>query len=75
MWEAGNGREALPTRRDAYATGERVFGAIDGMPGTVVSVGEPAGTVTVEWIVAEVSVGNVVYPDDTIMIRKAWPWE
>lgn len=75
MRETGNGWEALPTRGDAYAVGERVFGAIDGLPGTVVSVSHVvAPLVVVQWA-DENAVGDVIYPQDTILIRKAWPWE
>lgn len=75
MWEDGNGREALLFRGDAYAVGERVFGAIDGLPGTVVGVSNVvAPLVTVQWA-DENAVGDVIYPADTILIRKAWPWE
>lgn len=55
-----------------YAPGERVYGAIDNCPGTVISVDAEFDTFIVQWD------GNdfpVVYPQDTIMIRKAFPWE
>lgn len=70
----------MQTRGDApdtpaYAVGERVFGAIDGCPGIVVSVSNVvAPLVVVQWADAN-AVGDVIYPADTIMIRKAYPWE
>ena len=56
----------------SYAPGERVYGAIDGCPGTVVSVDDKFNTFIVQWD------GNdfpVVYPVDTAMVRSAFPWE
>jgi hypothetical protein len=61
---------ATPT----YAVGERVFGAIDGCPGTVVSVSTVVAPVfSVVWSTGRGE--EIIYPMDTIMIRKAWPWE
>lgn len=73
----------MPVRGDArsletasaYAVGERVFGAIDSCPGDVVSVDRARGTFTVEWLDASGSGVSVVYPEDTVMVREAWPWE
>jgi hypothetical protein len=45
---------------------------LDGCPGNVVSVDAAFNTFIVQWD------GNdfpVVYPEDTIMVRKAFPWE
>lgn len=69
----------MQTRGDApgparFAVGERVFGAIDGCPGTVVHVSNVvAALVSVVWDGGDKEA--VIYPMDTIMIRKAWPWE
>jgi len=54
--------------------GQRVYGAIDNCPGTVVSVDafSTSPVFAVRW---EDAVGEVIYPHDTIMVRKAWPWE
>ena len=55
-----------------YAPGERVYGAIDNCPGTVVSVDTRFDTFLVQWD------GNdfpVVYNSDTMMVRGAFPWE
>jgi hypothetical protein len=55
-----------------YTPGQRVYGALDNLPGTVVSVDPERGTFAVHWD------GNdfpVVYPADSIMVREGWPWE
>lgn len=68
MRENSDGRSEVPPWRNA----QRVYGAIDDCPGTIVSVDTERRTFAVDWK------GNgfsVEYPDDTIMIRKAWPWE
>lgn len=62
----------MQTGGDTYKVGERVFGAIDGVPGTIVSVDRGRGVVTVEWSGGKFPVD---YPEDTIMIRRAYPWE
>lgn len=81
MRESGSGRGAVPIwgntqppqTTPAYAVGERVFGAIDDCPGTVVHVSNVvAALVSVEWSDGKEA---VIYPANTIMIRKAWPWE
>ena len=72
MRQSSDGRDTMQTRGDAYAVGERVFGAIDGCPGEVVSVGD--STFTVDWTDAG-GADAVVYPKDTIMVRRAFPWE
>lgn len=78
MRESGSGRGAVPPWSDApeippYAVGERVFGAIDGCPGTVVHVSNViAALVSVEWSDGKEA---VIYPAETSMIRKAFPWE
>lgn len=66
MREDDAGRDKVPL----WSVAQRVFGAIDNCPGTVVSVGER--TVTVQW---SDGASPVVYPLDTIMIRSAYPWE
>lgn len=79
MRQSGDGRGAVQPWGDApgtpaYAVGERVFGAIDGCPGIVVGVSNVvAPLVSVEW--SDGGKEAVIYPIDTIMIRKAWPWE
>jgi len=62
----------MQTRRDAspYVLGQRVFGAIDGCSGNVVSV--YGGTFIVLWRDYGVP---VVYPENTMMVRRAFPWE
>lgn len=70
MWENDAGRDKVPVWRVA----QRVHGAIDNRPGTVVSVDAERGTFTVQWA-DENAVGAVVYPYDTAMVREAWPWE
>ena len=77
MRESSNGRRDLPAWSDApaatpYDPGDRVCGALDGYPGCVVSVDASARTVTVIW---HGEWDAVVYPEDTIMIRRAMPWE
>jgi hypothetical protein len=66
MREDDAGRDKVPLWR----VSQRVFGAIDNVPGTVVSVGER--TIIVQW-----SDGSsaVTYPVDTAMVRRAFPWE
>lgn len=59
---------------DTYKVGERVYGAIDNMPGTVVAVGCETRTFSVQWA-DETALGDIVYPFDTIMVRRAYPWE
>jgi hypothetical protein len=70
MRESSDGRNTMPPWRVA----QRVYGAIDGCPGTVVSVDPERETFTVQWA-DENAVGDVVYPYDTIMVRGAFPWE
>ena len=55
-----------------YAVGDRVCGAIDGCPGTVVAMDEEFATCTVKWDNGDFP---VVYDQTTIMIRRAMPWE
>lgn len=58
-----------------YAVGDAVHSTIDGIPGTVVSVSNVvAPLVVVQWA-DENAVGGVIYPANTTLIRKAWPWE
>lgn len=64
--------DTQPASAPCYAVGNRVCGAIDGCPGTVVSVDEQFGTCVVKWDVGDFP---IVYPMDTVMIRKAMPWE
>lgn len=55
-----------------WSVAQRVYGAIDSMPGTIVSVDAERGTFSVYWADKNFP---VVYPVETIMVRKAWPWE
>lgn len=71
MRESSDGRSEVPPWRVT----QRVYGAIDDCPGTVVSVDKPAGTFTVEWLDRSGHDVPVVYPDNTIMVRRAWPWQ
>ena len=62
----------MQDRSYAYEVGDRVRGALDGLPGVVTSVDRQFDTIIVWWD------GNdfpVVYPEDSIMIRRALPWE
>lgn len=70
MRSKGNDGDAVPP----WSVAQRVYGAIDGCPGTVVSVDAERETFTVQWQ-DENAVGDVVYPYDTIMVRSAFPWE
>jgi hypothetical protein len=54
-----------------WCVSQRVAGALDGCFGTVISVDINAGTFTVDWTDDAV----VVYPEDTIMVRRTMPWE
>lgn len=67
MRQDSDEREAVPV----WSVAQRVFGAIDGCPGEVVSVG--AGTFNVRW--SDGTRDAVVYPEDTIMVRAGFPWE
>ncbi len=64
----------MQTRSDAptWVSGQTVFGAIDNCPGTVISVDKQFDTFIVKWDNADFP---VVYPADTIMIRRGFPWE
>ena len=67
MRQDSDGRDTMPL----WSLTQRVFGAIDGCPGDVVSVGN-------DWFAVQWSDGTrdaVVYPEDTIMVRKGFPWE
>lgn len=67
----------MQTGRDAptWFQGQRVFGAIDGCPGTVTAVSNVvAPLVCVVWD-GQDALGAVIYPQNTILIRRAWPWE
>lgn len=68
MRENDDGRNAV----FPWSVSQRVFGAIDGLPGRVVSVDEQFGTFIVKWDDGDFP---VVYPEGTIMIRRAFPWE
>lgn len=68
MRKNSDGRNTLQAGR--YTPGERVYGAIDDCPGTVISV--DGDIFIAEWRGAKFS---VKYPVDTAMVRKAWPWE
>lgn len=82
MRQSSDGRLEMPPWGDtpagkpvapAYAVGERVYGAIDGCPGTVASVSTVVAPIfSVVWSTGD---GEIIYPMDTIMVRKAWPWE
>jgi len=56
----------------SYEVGDRVRGALDGLPGVVASVDRQFDTILVKWDDGDFP---VVYPSDTIMIRRAMPWE
>jgi len=67
-----NLREMTPgTRLIIYETGDRKSAV---GTATVVSVDATAGTFAVQWA-DENAVGDVIYPYDTIMVRRAMPWE
>ena len=68
MRENGEGRDKVPP----WSVAQRVCGAIDGWPGTVVSVDAERGTFEVKW---SDGMYPITYPMDTAMVRKAWPWE
>lgn len=68
MRENSNGRDNVP----AWRVSQRVYGAIDGVPGTVVYVDATAGIFTVKWTDGTTP---VVYPMETAMVRGAYPWE
>lgn len=59
---------------DAYAVGETVVSVVDGERGTVTGASTVvAPLVTVRW---QNAVGeDVIYPMDTQLIRRLWPWE
>lgn len=66
----------MQARSDAqpYAVNDRVFGTIDGVGGTVVHVSDVvAALISVEW--DDGSKEAVIYPADTIMVRRGFPWE
>lgn len=68
MSKDADGRGALPVWR----VSQHVYGAIDNCPGVVISLDERFETFIVQWN------GNdfpVVYPYDTIMVRRGFPWE
>ena len=54
----------------SYALGDRVCGALDGWPGSVVAVGD--NTFDVRW---DDGMYPITYPVETIMVRRAMPWE
>jgi hypothetical protein len=70
MRQDGDGRDQMQTR--SYAPGERVFGAIDGVAGTVVSVDDKFDTFLVKW---DDGSFPVVYDQATILVRRGFPWE
>lgn len=70
MRQDDDGRDTVP----AWSITQRVFGAIDNCPGTVVSVDATADTFSVQWA-DQAALGGIVYPSDTIMVRPAFPWE
>lgn len=82
MRQSSDGQREMPPWSDTpsgkplattYIPGERVFGAIDGCPGTVASVSTIIAPIfSVVWSTGG---GEIIYPMDTIMVRKGWPWE
>lgn len=68
MREDDDGRGALPVWRLT----QRVRGAIDDWPGSVVAVDEAAGTFQVIW---SDGMYPITYPVDTAMVRASFPWE
>lgn len=68
MSEDDAGRNTLPV----WSVAQRVYGAVDDCPGYVISVDPDAGTFTVEW---RDDGFPVVYPVDTMMVRRGFPWE
>lgn len=70
MREDDAGRDKMPL----WGVAQRVYGAIDNCPGTVVSVDANVNNFAVQWA-DENAVGDVIYPCDTIMVRRAFPWE
>ena len=78
MRQSGERRDQMQFGSDApaspgYAVGDRVCGALDGCPGTVVSVSSVvAPLISVVWDDGDGK--EIIYPADTIMIRRLWPW-
>lgn len=70
MREDDHGRSEVPVWR----VSQRVAGALDGCPGTVISVDAFSGYgyFAVKW---DDGTDAVVYPRETIMVRRAMPWE
>lgn len=68
MRKDSDGRDTVPL----WSVAQRVYGAIDSCPGTVVSVDDRFDTFIVKW---EGNDFPVVYPRETIMIRRGFPWE
>ena len=58
------------TPATTYAMGTRVCGTLDNYPGTVVAVGET--TFGVRWADG---MYPITYPVETVMVRRAMPWE
>lgn len=80
MRESSDGRGSMPPWGDAspslqgqpaYAVGDRVCGAIDGIAGTVVAA--RGDCFEVRW--TDGTSFDVVYPVETTLVRKAMPWE
>jgi len=72
MRESRDGWGEMPAGRDTYEVGDRVRGALDGLPGVVTAVDRQFDTCTVKWDGDDFP---VVYDQTTIMIRRAMPWE
>lgn len=68
-------RESDSGRSEVFPWGyaQRVYGAIDDCPGTIISVDRSTDSFTVRWD-GEDALG-VTYPQDTVMVRRAFPWE
>lgn len=54
--------------------GQKVRGAIDDVSGTVTRTDHVAGTFSVQWC-DQTALGDIVYPGDTIMVKKGYPWD
>ena len=73
MRKSNDRRNTLPLGGNTYAIGETVFSVVDGARGKVSRTSTVvAPLVCVLWNGAA---EDVIYPMDTQIIRKAWPWE
>lgn len=76
MRQEGSGRDTVLPGGNPYTAGECVFATYYGCAGTVVAVSNVISPlIVVRWGNQKDAMGDIIYPADTPLVRRAWPWE